>query len=99
MGCEHTRLTFSIDCSAEIKFWETGRYTSPQIFSGLFISSSRVWVTAPSIEFSTGTTPCSTSPRSTLAKTSATVVWGSSSMLVPNERRAASCVNVASGPR
>jgi hypothetical protein len=63
------------------------------------MSSSRVWVTAPSIEFSTGTTPCSASPRSTLAKTSATVVWGSSSMLDPKVRNAASCVNVASGPR
>ena len=63
------------------------------------MSSSRVWVTAPSIEFSTGTTPCSASPRSTRAKTSATVVWGRSSMLVPKERSAASWVKVASGPR
>src|SRR4028118_1895955 len=51
------------------------------------------------MEFSTGTTPCSASPRSTLAKTSATVVWGWSSMLGPNERRAASGANVRLGAR
>src|SRR3712207_6875438 len=42
--------TFLSEGSLEITFWAMGRYTSPQTFKGLFISSSKVWVTAPSIE-------------------------------------------------
>ena len=99
IGWEQTVVTPSRDGSLEIRFCEMERYTSPQIFSGLFMSSSRVCVTVPSIEFSTGTTPCSASPRSTRVKTSATVDCGNSSTLAPNERSAASWVKVASGPK
>ena len=44
--------------------------TSPQILSGEPSKRSSVWLTAPSVEFSTGTTPKSASPASTSWNTS-----------------------------
>ena len=38
-------------------WWRMRKFTSPDIFNGESRNLSRVWVTTPSIEFSTGTTP------------------------------------------
>ena len=43
----------------ESSAWRTGSINSPTICSGVSISRSRVRVTEPSVEFSTGTTPTS----------------------------------------
>ena len=43
--------------------------TSPHSVSSVSTNASSVWVTTPSVEFSTGTTPRSDCPRSTAANT------------------------------
>src|SRR5215510_12127852 len=60
---------------------------------------SRVMLTAPSVEFSTGTTPYSTRECSTSSKMSATVRPGVKVAPLPKYWRAAWCVNVARGPK
>src|SRR5512135_3253002 len=41
----------------QTRLWEMGSWISPQILTLYFIKESRVEYTAPSMEFSTGTTP------------------------------------------
>ena len=52
--------------------WWMRSSTSPQILSGEPNKLSSVWLTEPSVEFSTGTTPKSASPASTSWNTSST---------------------------
>src|SRR5882672_2832104 len=60
---------------------------------------SRVTLTAPSVLFSTGTTPNAARPRSTSSKTSMSVRAGRKSTVAPKRPSAAWWVNVAWGPR
>src|SRR6266436_9162291 len=60
---------------------------------------SSVMLTAPSVEFSTGTTPYSTRVCSTSSKTSAIDRDGAYVGPLPKCWSAAWCVNVARGPR
>ena len=75
------------------------RVISPVIVTSESIRRSRVTLTAPSVEFSTGTTPYSARPRSTSSKISAMVCTGSSWAEEPKRRVAAWCVKVPGGPR
>jgi hypothetical protein len=75
------------------------RTISAEIFSGESRKVSSVCSTAPSVLFSTGTTPKSARPCSTSAKTPAMVPTGSARAERPNWWVTAMCVNVASGPR
>ena len=60
---------------------------------------SSVWLTTPSVEFSTGTTPKSAPPRTTSSNTPAIVPTGTVRADSPNWRFTAMWVKVASGPR
>ena len=53
-----------------IRYWWMRSSTSPQICSGEVRNRSSVWLTVPSVEFSTGTTPKSALPASTSWNTS-----------------------------
>ena len=79
----------------------TGTSISRAICSGLPVAnSSRVPVTAPSTEFSKGTTAPSTEPSRTAAKASATVSTGiSSASRLSGRPRSAVSANVPAGPR
>ena len=94
-----TRRTSSRRPLFESRQSAIGRTVSPQIVSSEATKVSRVWVTTPSVVFSTGTTPWSAWPRSTAEKTSPIVAWGSSSAWLPKVSRAARWEKVPSGPR
>ena len=70
-----------------------------QIVSSDSTNRSSVWLTTPSLEFSTGTTPNSACPSSTWRKISAVVWAGANSAICPNCWRAAWWVKVPRGPR
>ncbi len=73
--------------------------TSPVISTSESMSRSSVTLTAPSVEFSTGTTPYSARPRSTSSKMSAMFFTGTNWVDEPKWRTAAWWVKVAGGPR
>ena len=73
--------------------------TSPQIRSGEPNKLSSVWLTEPSVEFSTGTTPKSASPASTSWNTSSTEDNASARTECPKCLSVAVWENVPSGPR
>jgi len=67
--------------------------------SGESTSRSSVWLTTPSVEFSTGTTPYSQRLASTSSKISRIAATGQNSAMRPNSCTAAWCVYVPCGPR
>jgi hypothetical protein len=73
--------------------------TSPAMRSGERANMSRVWLTTPSVLFSTGTTPKSQEPDSTSRKMSPMVPKGWVCTEWPKCFSAAAWVKVPSGPR
>ncbi|MNN42830.1 hypothetical protein D3C81_1570380 [compost metagenome] len=73
--------------------------TSPQITRSCSRKLSRVWLTAPSVEFSTGTTPKLTAPAATSRNTSSMAAIGRLTTAWPKCFMAAAWVKVPSGPR
>src|SRR5712692_2237021 len=61
--------------------------TSPVIYTSASMRRSSVTFTAPSVEFSTGTTPKAARARSTSSNTSAMLRAGTNSVDEPNRRR------------
>src|SRR5262245_5674609 len=55
-ACEYTRVTAFNAVAFDSKFWPILSLISPQIDSGVWHMRSSVRPTAPSVEFSTGTT-------------------------------------------
>ncbi|KAG1531916.1 hypothetical protein G6F50_016449 [Rhizopus delemar] len=72
---------------------------SPRIVSGVFSSRSRLRLTAPSVEFSTGTMPTSAWPASTARNTSSNDAQGSFCTAWPKCSSAACSENEPCGPR
>ena len=70
-GCDSTRLISRSSPARDSRHWPISSVSSPQIFRSDSSSRSRVTLTAPSMEFSTGTTPNWARPRSTSSKMSA----------------------------
>src|SRR5438445_6030518 len=98
-GCETTRLTSSSSAARDRRWWVISSLSSPQISVSEPMRRSSVTLTAPSVEFSTGTTPTSARPRSTSSKTSPIERPGRNVAAAPKRWSAAWCVNVACGPR
>ncbi len=98
-ACAHTRVTASIDPVAVTRLCLIGIDSSPQIFSGVCRNRSRLRLTAPSVEFSTGTTPKSTVPASAARNTSSKLGHGTASTSCPNCANTACSEKVPAGPR
>ncbi|MNP34020.1 hypothetical protein D3C76_1272880 [compost metagenome] len=58
------------------RWWWMRSSTSPQMTMSCSRKLSRVWLTAPSVEFSTGTTPKFTAPAATSRNTSSIAAIG-----------------------
>ena len=82
-------LSFKLRREGFIRHGWTGSITSPQIGSGFRNSRSLVRPTAPSVEFSIGTSPKFACPRSIDSKTAAIVPTGTRSADSPNRSMAA----------
>ena len=82
-----------------IKWWWMRINTSPQTFTGVWGMRSSERPTAPSVEFSTGTTPKSAVPDSTARKTSSIDGWPNASAAMPKCFTAAFSLKVPRGPR
>ena len=67
-GCESTRLISRSSLARESRHWPISSVVSPQIVRSDSSRRSSVTLTAPSMEFSTGTTPNCARPRSTSSK-------------------------------
>ncbi|MCY1558815.1 hypothetical protein D9M68_957830 [compost metagenome] len=81
------------------RWWWMRSSTSPQMTMSCSRKLSRVWLTAPSVEFSTGTTPKFTAPAATSRKTSSIAAIGALITAWPKCLSAAAWVKVPSGPR
>src|SRR3989338_2797696 len=101
MGCgwETTNLMSSILPDLLTRLWMMPRFNSPQILTLYLMKESRVEVTAPSMEFSTGTMPYWVLPRSTSSKMSSMVSRGRYLAECPKYFIPAKWEKVASGPR
>ena len=66
------------------KAWWIGSSTSPQMRSFDVMKQSRVWLTMPSVLFSTGTTPQWAAPDSTSRNTSSMAAWARVVAKCPN---------------
>ena len=93
------RPTPSIVPERVSRLWCTGTDTSPLIVSGVCSSRSSDRLTAPSVEFSTGTTPKSAVPASAARNTSSIDTHGTGSIDEPKCRSKAISENVPGGPR
>ncbi|MNT07118.1 hypothetical protein D3C72_1418090 [compost metagenome] len=82
-----------------IRLWCTLSAISPLIFSEVCRNRSSVRDTAPSVEFSTGTTPYSTVPASTARNTSSMLGHGTPLTSWPKWAYSACSENVPAGPR
>ena len=88
-----------IDFTWLIRFWWISSWTSPTADNGVTSMRSSVRPTAPSVEFSTGTTAKSACPASTVRNTSSIVPSATVAADEPNALRAAAWLKVPSGPR